>query len=244
MRGDFPLAEITLSFHEIAVLGACVSLTQLYLTVQAAPESMLSTSTIILDSATCLRFSITPDIKRPLGFSLIILLGMAMQEQRIPGSIWHQTKRGLHDGWTLGKKLVKQVWDWIQRLAANDYFLLFANFFAAVAFAIAHHIYYDRLAGTPPSWGDSQLDGRLQQFSGQSVNVAIGTLFATLVATLLKGCIKTSHEQLSWKAARAEPAELGLLDSLFSRSLWPPRLWIHRRYLGPEILAWLCLYVY
>jgi hypothetical protein len=148
-----------------------------------------------------------------------------------------------HNGWTLSRKIVKQIWDWIQRLAINYYILLAANFFAAVAFAIAHHIYYDRLAGTPPPPGDSQLDGLLQHFSGQSVNIAIGTLFATLVATLLKGCIQTSHEQLSWKAARAKPAELGLLDSLFSRSLWHPRLWLHRRYLGPEILALLYLYV-
>jgi hypothetical protein len=244
MRSGSPLVEIY--FHEIAVLCACVSLAQPYLTVQAALESMLSTSTIILDSATCLRFSITPDIKRSLCFSLITSLEMAMQagRQRIPGSIWHQAKRVLHNGWTLSKKLVKQVWDWIQRLAANDYFLLAADFFAAVAFAITHHLYYDRLAGTPPPSGDSQLYGPLQQFSGQSVNVAIGTLFATLVATLLKGCIETSHEQLSWKAARAKPAELALLDSLFSRSLWPPRLWIHRRYLGPEILVLLRLYVY
>ncbi|KAE9362836.1 hypothetical protein N431DRAFT_564988 [Stipitochalara longipes BDJ] len=163
--------------------------------------------------------------------------GDASKKAANSGSIRHQTKRVLHNGWTLSKKLVKQVWYWIQRLAASDYFLLAANFFAAVAFAITHHLYYDRLAGTPPPSSDSQLYGPLQQFSGQSVNVAIGTLFATLVTTLLKGCIETSHEQLSWKAARAKPAELALLDSLFSRSLWPPRLWIHRRYLGPEILV-------
>lgn len=101
---------------------------------------------------------------------------MQARRQRILGSIWHQTKRVLRDGWNLSKKLVKRIWDWIQRLAANNYFLLTANFFAAVAFAIVHHFYYDSLAGTPPPSGVFQLYGPLLQISAQSVNVAIGTL--------------------------------------------------------------------
>ncbi len=175
----------------------------------------------------------------------ITLIEMANRvgRQRTLG-IWQQTKRVVHQVWTLGKNFAKQVREWIQRLASNEYVLLTAKFSAAVALAVGHHLFYASKAGTAPPSGDGQLDGVLQIVSGQSINIIIGTLFAAVATALLNGCIATSHQQLSWKAARAKPAKLGLLDNLFSRKLWPPRLWLRWRYLWPELFALISLYVY
>ncbi|XXH01623.1 hypothetical protein Hte_007983 [Hypoxylon texense] len=137
--------------------------------------------------------------------------------------------------WTKSKGIATAVWRWIQRLVETITFSLSASFLAAVAFAMGHHFFYQSLVNTVPPSADTGISGFLQNASGQSYNIAIGTLFATITAALLGASIKTAHEQLSWKAAKAKPTDLETLDHLFLREIWPLSLWY--RYFGPEMLA-------
>jgi hypothetical protein len=147
------------------------------------------------------------------------------------GLVW----RWLVNFWTKSKVIATNVWRWIQRLVENITFSLITSFLVAVIFAVGHHLFYESLANTVPPSGDTGIPGFLQNASGQSYNIAIGTLFGTITTALLGVSIKTTHEQLSWNAAKAKPADLKTLDHLFLRDIWPLSLWY--RYFGSEILA-------
>ncbi len=160
------------------------------------------------------------------------------RSQNLAGSVRSQIKRLAGAVCSQAKQLAVNLWSWIQRVGAIPYFALSANFLGAVAFALAHHGFYQSLANTPPSSDNSILSGFLQNASGQSVNIAIGTLFATIVAALLGLCAQKVHDQVSWRAIKANPAELSLLDGLLTRDIWSPRLW--KRYPGSETVAFMC----
>lgn len=143
--------------------------------------------------------------------------------------------RSLINVWTTSRLVTTSVWRRFRRLAETITFSLTANFLAAIAFAIGHHLFYQSLVNTVPPSGDMGIPGFLQNASGQSYNIAIGTLLATISAALLGVSIKTTHEQLSWSAAKAKPTDLKTLDQLFLRSIWSLGLW--HRYFGSEVLA-------
>lgn len=102
---------------------------------------------------------------------------------------------------------------------------------SAVAFSIGHHFFYAKLDGQPSSTSIRPVHGLSYGLSGQQFNLAVGTLFAFLVKTLLGTACSISHRQAVWRGLRADSTELGTIDDMFvSRAnplaLLRLRLWI------------------
>ncbi|KAF7543124.1 hypothetical protein G7Z17_g10997 [Cylindrodendrum hubeiense] len=98
-----------------------------------------------------------------------------------------------------------------------------------VLFAVGQHLFYDDLDGKPPP--DSSLDV-WHGVSRQKVNIAIGNALAFCTKASLAVAIAAAHDQISWKAIKGRPAEIGLIDALFSsRDDWlsamNARMWWH-----------------
>ncbi|KAI1323014.1 hypothetical protein F5Y16DRAFT_384914 [Xylariaceae sp. FL0255] len=112
---------------------------------------------------------------------------------------------------------------------------------AAMGLALGHHAFYNHLnSRPPPETSYNILSGFLPQITGQQINTSIGVFLATLVKSFLCIAVGSAHDQLSWRAVKLHPTELGLIDSLFSSKtgisdIFDLRLW--RRYPTVMVLA-------
>ncbi|KAJ6007493.1 hypothetical protein N7540_011469 [Penicillium herquei] len=85
-----------------------------------------------------------------------------------------------------------------------------------VGFMLGHYFFYHSLNGQPTPdtgynlWGDSF------GVSGQQVNIAIGSLFALLVKTMLGFAIATALDQVTWRQIRARPTKVATVDDVLS----------------------------
>ncbi|KAH6962572.1 hypothetical protein BKA56DRAFT_679363 [Ilyonectria sp. MPI-CAGE-AT-0026] len=115
--------------------------------------------------------------------------------------------------WSFGKKIL----------------FMFLSLGAGILCALGQHLFYNGLDGKPPP--DSSLDV-WHGVSKQKVNIAIGNALAFCTKAFLAVAIAAAHDQISWRAIKNRPAEIGLIDSLFSsRDDWMSalnaRMWWH-----------------
>lgn len=87
---------------------------------------------------------------------------------------------------------------------------------AGVLFAAGHHIFYNRLNGTPAP--NDAFDVLGSKVSKQELNVACGTAFAFLVRAALVTALSTAYTQLFWRTMihSSHGATLDSLDTTFS----------------------------
>ncbi|KAK1704533.1 uncharacterized protein BDZ83DRAFT_772145 [Colletotrichum acutatum] len=97
-----------------------------------------------------------------------------------------------------------------------------------VGFAVGHHCFYGRLAGTPPS---SETYYDLGGATSQQLNIALGTLLASMSKILLSIAISTAQEQHAWSVLKARPSKLRSIDGLLASksnalNILDARLWV------------------
>jgi hypothetical protein len=83
--------------------------------------------------------------------------------------------------------------------------LMTSSFFAAIVFAIAHHLYYAKLNNT--------LVGPTTK---QQWPIRFGTAFAFLVKASLTTATGTAYIQWVWRICRQQPVTIGAVDSAFA----------------------------
>ncbi|KAH7120573.1 hypothetical protein EDB81DRAFT_952453 [Dactylonectria macrodidyma] len=115
------------------------------------------------------------------------------------------------------------------RAFAKKIWFMFLSLAAGVLCAVGQHLFYSNLDGKPPP--DSSFDV-WHGVSRQKVNIAIGNALAFCTKAFLAVAIAAAHDQISWKAIKSRPAEIGLIDALFSsRDDWMSamntRMWWH-----------------
>lgn len=91
-----------------------------------------------------------------------------------------------------------------------------ASLTLGVLFALAHHIFYQSLAGT--STPNNEYDFYVTEVSPQQLDIAVGTSFAFLVNAKLVMAISTAYVQLFWRSMvyRAKDVTLDALDCVSS----------------------------
>ncbi|KAG7045572.1 het-r protein [Colletotrichum scovillei] len=97
-----------------------------------------------------------------------------------------------------------------------------------VGFAVGHHCFYGSLAGTPPS---SETYYDLGGATSQQLNIALGTLLASMSKILLSIAISTAQEQHAWSVLKARPSKLRSIDGLLASksnalNILDARLWM------------------
>lgn len=97
-----------------------------------------------------------------------------------------------------------------------------------VGFAVGHHCFYGSLAGKPPS---SETYYDLGGATSQQLNIALGTLLASMSKILLSIAISTAQEQHAWSVLRARPSKLRSIDGLLASksnalNILDTRLWM------------------
>ncbi|EXF82174.1 hypothetical protein CFIO01_09257 [Colletotrichum fioriniae PJ7] len=97
-----------------------------------------------------------------------------------------------------------------------------------VGFAVGHHCFYGSLAGTPPS-PETYYD--LGGATSQQLNIALGTLLASMSKILLSIAISTAQEQHAWSVLKARPSKLRSIDGLLASksnalNILDARLWM------------------
>jgi hypothetical protein len=115
--------------------------------------------------------------------------------------------------------------------------VIISCFLAGLICAVGHHSFYQSLDGNVVH--SSSFVSKLH-VSSQRFNIAIGNVFATLVASFLATVISAVYIQLVWRSIRAQPTKLALVDTLFYANKSPTAvlsvdLW--RKHYGLAILA-------
>lgn len=77
---------------------------------------------------------------------------------------------------------------------------MFTSLLLGALLAIGHHLFYDRLSGTPTSTDSFAIAGR--KLSRQQFNTAVGTAFASLVRTCLALAVTTAYVQIFWQSMK------------------------------------------
>ncbi|KAK1546132.1 hypothetical protein CPAR01_00099 [Colletotrichum paranaense] len=98
-----------------------------------------------------------------------------------------------------------------------------------VGFAVGHHCFYGSLAGTPPS---SETYYDLGGATSQQLNIALGTLLASMSKILLSIAISTAQEQHAWSVLKARPSKLRSIDDARLWMLYPLSMFL-------SLLFWL-----
>jgi hypothetical protein len=98
--------------------------------------------------------------------------------------------------------------------------LMLAALFAAIAFALGHHLFYNRLDGEEVPADNYTMGDHNSGMSKQQINTAIGTGLALAVKTCLKLAVSTAYVQLFWKSLVHESSSksfnLQSIDMLYS----------------------------
>lgn len=89
---------------------------------------------------------------------------------------------------------------------------MLGSLIAGILFAVGHHLFYQRLNGTPAS----TISVLGSDISRQQTSIAIGTAFAFLVKACLVYAVTVAYVQVFWKEAKAPTAShtLSSLDDL------------------------------
>ncbi|KZL64297.1 hypothetical protein CI238_00572, partial [Colletotrichum incanum] len=100
-----------------------------------------------------------------------------------------------------------------------------------VGFAVGHHCFYRSLAGKPLSPETYHAFGAVGSMTSQQVNIALGTLLASMSKILLSIAVSTAQEQHAWRALKARPSKLISIDGLLTSksnvlSIVDTRLWL------------------
>jgi hypothetical protein len=117
--------------------------------------------------------------------------------------------------------------------------LMLGSFAAGVGCAAAHHFFYDSLIGQHAETEGHSLLGT--RYSGQQLNIAIGTALAFLVKTFLVLSVSTAFCQVFWRTMKARshdgrPPRLGDVDTIFASAtsivaFLDVRVWLRYPYL-------------
>jgi len=97
--------------------------------------------------------------------------------------------------------------------------IMLGSFAAGAGCAVAHHFFYYSLIGQHADTGSHSLLGA--RYSGQQLNIAIGTALAFLVKTFLVLSVSTAFCQVFWRTMKARsqdqsPPKLGHVDTVFA----------------------------
>lgn len=97
------------------------------------------------------------------------------------------------------------------------------------AFIIGHHFFYQSLSGKQPP-NVVYFGAFAGGLTGQQLNLAAGSVFASLVNSALGVVITTAANQALWVAVRTKPSKLEIIDNLAAAttniwSLFDFRLW-------------------
>jgi hypothetical protein len=97
---------------------------------------------------------------------------------------------------------------------------MMSAFFAAIAFALGHHFFYDRLDGEAISVGNYTMRHYDSGISKQQYNTAIGTGLAFAVKACLGLAVSTAYVQLFWKSlfheSSSKSLDLQSIDMVYS----------------------------
>lgn len=96
--------------------------------------------------------------------------------------------------------------------------LMVLSSLAGVLLALGHHLFYKSLVDTPASINYSIMGN---QFTGQQLNIAIGTAFAFLVKVAFVLSVSTAYYQIFWRYMKRESTSnklptLVCVDTAFS----------------------------
>ena len=91
---------------------------------------------------------------------------------------------------------------------------MLAALVAGVAFALGHHVFYDRLDGEKIPAGDYSMGKYNSGITKQQTNTAIGTGLAFAVRTYFVIAVGTAYVQLFWKSLRESSSKLFDLRSI------------------------------
>ena len=98
---------------------------------------------------------------------------------------------------------------------------MISAFFAGVAFAVSHHVYYMKLNNQPVGSATRQ-QWPLRHVSVPCVSASFsdhprfGTAFAFLVKTCLTAATGTAYVQWVWRRCRQKAVAIGAIDSAFA----------------------------
>ncbi|GKT52228.1 uncharacterized protein ColSpa_12409 [Colletotrichum spaethianum] len=100
-----------------------------------------------------------------------------------------------------------------------------------VGFAVSHHCFYRSLAGTQLSPETYHAFGAVGGATSQQLNIALGTLLASMSKILLSMAVSTAQEQHAWSVIKARPSKLRSIDGLLASksnvlSILDARLWL------------------
>ncbi|TDZ29593.1 hypothetical protein C8035_v011116 [Colletotrichum spinosum] len=101
-----------------------------------------------------------------------------------------------------------------------------------VGFAVVHHCFYGSLDGTEPSSDTYRaFGGTVGGASSQQLNIALGTLLASMAKILLSMAISTAQEQHAWRVLKTCPSKLRAIDGLLTSksnfsNIMDGRLWL------------------
>jgi hypothetical protein len=91
---------------------------------------------------------------------------------------------------------------------------MLAALFAGVAFALGHHLFYNRLDGEEIPAGDYTMGKYNSGITKQQTNAEIGTGLAFAVRTCYVFAVGTAYVQLFWKSLRESSSKLLDLQSI------------------------------
>lgn len=92
--------------------------------------------------------------------------------------------------------------------------ILYGTLLASTALAVAHHFYYQSLAGTSVSTANDLVIGTWAGVSSQKFNTAIGNTFASLFRTFLTITATTAYLQIVWKSLKTSSTKLSVVDAI------------------------------
>ncbi|KAG9747558.1 hypothetical protein KCU73_g7317, partial [Aureobasidium melanogenum] len=92
--------------------------------------------------------------------------------------------------------------------------IVFGSLLVSVSFAIAHHLFYQGLAGIPVSAAHDLTIGPWAGMPSQKFNVAVGNTFASLFRMSLSLAVTTAYVQMVWNVLKDESTRLSVVDAL------------------------------